>query len=557
MNKWREALTEVANLSGWDLPKGTEAVKGIQVNAKPFDQKMDKLRYHESILEVQNDSLGTEAVGGRLLYFNDPKDVQVNAKGFNKMYNLWLLHLDYVHLTTDFEHISRRLLWLSWKGFPLECLPWNLSTEKLIALDLSYSCLKKVWSGYKASSCLKELKLANCSLSYLPDEIGNLISLQSLDLQQNNLITIPDRICNLTCLKFLDLACNNVSRLPSEIGRLTSLEYLNLGFLTEIEALTSLKNLRHQCKRSLALPLPDSIWSLTRLRRLILDGCNLSHLPSEIGNLASLYKLSLRVNNICTLPDSIRNLHRLQYLFLRNCEKLQSLPKLPTGCEVSADDCKSLESLPLELDQLGQNMFCSGSNKLVENDFANRLLKQLHRSKGLAELENVVNILVPTGGDDPTQFPYQGRGSYISFVVPPLVKHKMLGWVICVFFTGPGEGVLPFVSMEHRVICNKIEKERVYSNTVHCYFPPTCQDHVWLRYTPQGFSGLHLKDGDEVEISILSHHASLVKSWGVDLIYEVDENITKTNENQEALIQYTPTLYENVRQPARRFYLAN
>ncbi|KAH7854458.1 hypothetical protein Vadar_014018 [Vaccinium darrowii] len=129
---------------------GTEAIKGIQVNAKPFE-KMDKLFYHESVLE------GAEAVEGRLLNSNDTKDVQ-------------------------------------------------------------------------ASGCLKELNMANCSLSYLPDEIGNLISLQTLYLQQNNLITLPDCICNLTCLKRLDLECN-VSHLPSEIGRLTSLEYLKLGSL--------------------------------------------------------------------------------------------------------------------------------------------------------------------------------------------------------------------------------------------------------------------------------------------------------------------------------------
>ncbi|MGJ2543746.1 leucine-rich repeat domain-containing protein, partial [Salmonella enterica subsp. enterica serovar Paratyphi A] len=129
-------------------------------------------------------------------------------------------------------------------------------------------------TSVQASSCLKELKLANCSLSYLPDEIGNLISLQSLDLQQNNLITLPDRICNLTCLERLNLGCNNVSHLPSEIGRLTSLGYLNLGFFAEFKD-PFIKRFMLQCKRSLTLP--DSFWSLTRLERLFFDGCDLSH----------------------------------------------------------------------------------------------------------------------------------------------------------------------------------------------------------------------------------------------------------------------------------------
>ncbi|KAH7845758.1 hypothetical protein Vadar_005664 [Vaccinium darrowii] len=124
VKKWREALTEVANLSGWDLPKvangdmgreivrqesledpgkrsrlcyhddvlkvlrygtGTEAVKGlllnttdVQLNAKPFEpfEKMDKLWYNESVLEVWRDTMGTEEVEDCLLNLNDPEHVQ-------------------------------------------------------------------------------------------------------------------------------------------------------------------------------------------------------------------------------------------------------------------------------------------------------------------------------------------------------------------------------------------------------------------------------------------------------------------------------------------------
>ncbi|KAI8549475.1 hypothetical protein RHMOL_Rhmol06G0027400 [Rhododendron molle] len=108
--------------------------------------KRSRLWYCDDILKVLRDGTGTEVVEGRLLNFNDPKDVLVNAKAFEKMNNLWLLHLDYVHLTTGYEHISRRLLWLSGKGFPLNCIPWNFSMEKLVALDLRYSSLKQVWN---------------------------------------------------------------------------------------------------------------------------------------------------------------------------------------------------------------------------------------------------------------------------------------------------------------------------------------------------------------------------------------------------------------------------
>ncbi|KAE9444621.1 hypothetical protein C3L33_23481, partial [Rhododendron williamsianum] len=113
-----------------------------------------------------------------------------------------------------------------------------------------------------------------CHLSYLPEEIGNLISLQTLTLAKNNLNTLPDGICNLTCLKRLNLAKNNVSNLPSGIGRLTSLEGLNLS-------------------RNNLWTLPDTIGKLSCLKYLWVGNNKLSHLPSEIGDLDSLKTLGL------------------------------------------------------------------------------------------------------------------------------------------------------------------------------------------------------------------------------------------------------------------------
>ncbi|KAG5564709.1 hypothetical protein RHGRI_000788 [Rhododendron griersonianum] len=392
--------------------------------------KRSRLLYLDDVLEVLRDGTGTEAVKGLIL---NATDVQVNAKAFEKMNNLWLLHLDYVHLTAGYEHISRRLLWLSWKGFPLDCIPRNFSMEKLVALDLSYSWLKKVWNGnmilgklkflylshchyltrtpdffglssleelllndckslvevdesirflnkllvldmknctklrklpssiwmlkslerldlsgcsnlgnlagskgppYKlsclffsswtlppkdvdsiglsrtpiqVSCCLKELNLDGCHLSYLPDEIGNLISLEILNLARNRLCTLPDTIGKLSCLKVLFVGENKLSHLPSEIGDLNSLETLKL-----------------QCNNGFRA-LPESICKLVRLRELSLYDCNLSHLPSEIDRLISLACLELGHNRSLTLPDSIWCLTRLNWLDLGGCN-LSHLP---------------------------------------------------------------------------------------------------------------------------------------------------------------------------------------------------------------------------------------
>ncbi|KAI8571172.1 hypothetical protein RHMOL_Rhmol01G0097900 [Rhododendron molle] len=473
VEKWRAALTEAANLSGRHLLNEANG---------------DEAELIKMIIEDVREK-GTEAVKGLIL---NATNVQVNTKPFEKMDRL---------------------------------------------------------------CCLKELNLKDCHLSYLPDEIGNLISLRTLDLAQNNLNTLPDGICDLTCLKRLRLDDNNVSHLPSGIGMLTSLESLNLernslctlpetiGKLSclkelfvgnnklshlpsEIGDLDSLKILKLQHNNGFHA-FPESICKLIRLRGLSLYDCNLSHLPSGIGGLVSLGSLNLGKNNFCTIPDSISNHPRLETIHLNNCAKLRSLPKLPTHTSVVAERCPSLESLPLEMDQLGWKVDYSKSSKLAENNFLTSLLKQLPKSKGVSELQHVVSIVVPAGDEEvPIWFPYHGRGPNVSFVVPPSpsVEQKLLGWILRLLLWAPRQA--PYQQSHElcieEVICNKIKKEGLLDVLFTLRVGPTDVDHVWLQYMPQGYEGLQLEGGDEVEIPIYANDA-LVKNWAIDLIYEADE----------------------------------
>ncbi|KAF7112346.1 hypothetical protein RHSIM_RhsimUnG0238100 [Rhododendron simsii] len=285
--------------------------------------------------------------------------------------------------------------------------------------------------------------------------------------------------------------------------------------------------------------LPDSICNLTCLNHLLVGKNNLSHLPSEIGDLDSLVTLNVEENDVCTIPDSISNIPRLRRIQLNNCAKLRSLPKLPRCNYVFAEHCPSLESLPLELDQLGRwRADYSESNKLAENNFLTSLLKQLPKSKGLSELEDVVRIIVPVAGDGevPIWFPcHDGRGPNVSFVVPPSpsVKQKMLGWILRVLIEASREVPYQYYSFcIYEVICNKIKKRNF---VLPFYVNASNVDHVWLMYIPQGYEGLQLQGGDEVEIPIREYGDSL-KNWAIDLIYEADDEIHKG----------TDTLYQEV-----------
>ncbi|KAF7151991.1 hypothetical protein RHSIM_Rhsim01G0095500 [Rhododendron simsii] len=189
---------------------------------------------------------GTEVVNGLLL---NAIDVQVNAKPFEKMDNL-----------CNCEH----------------------------ALE--------VWRDGTANSCLTKLNLENCHLSYLSEEIGNLISLRTLNLSGNNLSTLPDTIGKLSCLKDLSVDNNKLSHLPSEIGELDSLKTLDLWGNRGSKAL------------------PESICKLVRLQSLNLHACNLSHLPSEIDGLISLRSLNLSFCHLSHLPSGIGGLTSLEDL---------------------------------------------------------------------------------------------------------------------------------------------------------------------------------------------------------------------------------------------------
>ncbi|XP_059653788.1 disease resistance protein RUN1-like [Cornus florida] len=104
-----------------------------------------RLWYHKDILTVLRNDAGTKTVQGLALNLPESEEVELNAKAFSKMERLRLLHLNYVHLSGSCKHISKRLVWLSWKGFSLKYIPSTLILDNLVAIDLSYSNLKQVW----------------------------------------------------------------------------------------------------------------------------------------------------------------------------------------------------------------------------------------------------------------------------------------------------------------------------------------------------------------------------------------------------------------------------
>lgn len=216
-----------------------------------------------------------------------------------------------------------------------EHLPQALAAIKRAKTSLS---LKEMWleelpQEIAQLASLKTLNINHNSLAVLPDWITNLGNLQSINLWGNSLATLPENIGALKKLKKLQLEGNNIEKLPESLGDLSNLEELVL----ESNGLEEL---------------PESVTKLSQLKVLDLGRNPLKKLPETIGNLTNLTRLNLTYTQVKTLPASIGKLKKLEHLYLYGLD-LEELPPEITGLEsltqLHLSGCKNFKTLPANL----------------------------------------------------------------------------------------------------------------------------------------------------------------------------------------------------------------
>lgn len=201
------------------------------------------------------------------------------------------------------EHVagSGRVLHISLanKGLTGD-LPEELGRlDALLSLDLDCNNIVGLpgWGAIEKMTSLKELKVRSNHLPSVPAVLGSLLSLRSLYLNDNDLANIPETFGGLTALEVLGLAGNRLRDVPAELGNCASLEVLELG-----------RNALHH--------IPESFGRLTSLKTLLLANNNLEAMPATLGDLGRLTELDLASNRLTDVPGSFVSLSALSKLHL-------------------------------------------------------------------------------------------------------------------------------------------------------------------------------------------------------------------------------------------------
>jgi Leucine-rich repeat (LRR) protein len=251
---------------------------------------------------------------------------------------------------------------------------WNSRDNWLTSTPVS-SWYGIILNGNRVTSLFLESNNLNGNI---PDELGNLTSLQKLYLYSNKLTgTIPASLGSLTNLQHLYLFNNQLSgTIPAEIGNLINLEDLELAsnqlngpIPAEIGNLKNLYYLRLY-RNNLSSNIPIEIGNLTNLKDLELGINKLSgNIPPELSKLNNLYGLDLSYNQLSgSIPHELGDLLKLEYLDLSFNQLTGSIPaelgKIIKLQRLSLDHNQLTDTIPSELHEIHLKTLYLNNNRL-------------------------------------------------------------------------------------------------------------------------------------------------------------------------------------------------
>ncbi|ONH90428.1 hypothetical protein PRUPE_8G053300 [Prunus persica] len=287
--------------------------------------RRSRLCNHDDISYVFINNTATDKIKGIRLHMATLEKAYWNCEALSKMLNLEFLEFDNVIISSSPRILPNSLRSIKWSQYPSKFLPSGFQPNFLIALEMRYSKLIRLWGGRKDLPNLKIMNLFGSeNLTTTPD-LSGIPNLQVLDFQLcKNLVEIHPSIADLKCLKRLYLGfCSKLKKTPEFSEQMKNMLSLSLT-KTSIEKLSSsigcLVGLTDfflvDCKNLASLP--NEICNLKSLKELNVDGCSkIDKLPENMGEMESLTKLQLCGTSIRQLPSSVCGLKKLYRLSLR------------------------------------------------------------------------------------------------------------------------------------------------------------------------------------------------------------------------------------------------
>lgn len=227
---------------------------------------------------------------------------------------------------------------------------------------------------------LKFLQLNFYRSDTLPNCIAKLTQLEELDISWdfgNNSVqkaTVLPSIGKLTKLKSLTFSGYSLPiELPNELGQLTSLERLriyNLNFESLPSSLGNLVNLHDAMLCGDLTSLPDELANWKNIKSLYLSGNHFQVIPSCIFQMTSLRDLNVSRNDLIEVSPLIASLKNLEELELDGNWELTSLPEaicgLPHLKQLNIKETR-IHSIPVCLTELKELERIQWCDVLVEN----------------------------------------------------------------------------------------------------------------------------------------------------------------------------------------------
>lgn len=177
-----------------------------------------------------------------------------------------------------------------------------LDLEKLLSkkfrLDDTRENLEEVQTSITISRRkVIKLQIVGCKLKDLPECIKKLKYLKHLYLNGNDFVTLPEWIGEIKNLESLDVSSCELESIPEAIGKLSCLNNLFLS-------------------NNYFQKLPNILLNLKNLEILTLNENEISYLPNSIDSLKNLKLFNVVGNPLKTLPKSLLNLKSLEKFFV-------------------------------------------------------------------------------------------------------------------------------------------------------------------------------------------------------------------------------------------------